>query len=158
MSSLEFVPSDYKIRYADSVVQAKLSRGIKNSHDDEGKTLKVMLTKDHIISVFWPESDLTIGWLLSEVTRRFDEVKCQLGDGMDSKLIVALKTIESIPALDYYLTHLENPITPINEKTLLAAYFSNKEVWSDEKIGKNSFHYIKMIGCGGYSNVVLARK
>ena len=158
ISSLEFVPRDYKIRYADMIVQAKQTRGLNDSKDDTGKTLKVMITKDYIITVFWPESDLTIGWLLSEVTRRFDELKNELDDSMNDKLIVALKTIESIPALDYYLTHLENPITPIDEKTLLAAYFSTKEAWSDENINKNSFHYIKMIGWGGYSNVVLARK
>ena len=157
LSSFEFVPSDYKIRYLDSMTQTKCMRGLKNSDHDNGKTLKVVINKDHIIQIFWPESDLTIGWLLSEVKRKFDEIKHEISCDDEDKLIVALRTIESIPALDYYLTHLENPITPIDGKTLLAVHFSRKDSKSDE-ITKDSFQYLKIIGCGGYSNVVLARK
>ena len=157
LSSFDLVPSDYKIRYLDSIAQAKWTRGVVNAENDQGKTLQVMIDKEHIIKVYCPESDLTIGWLLSEVKRQYAEMKHELESEDEDKLIVALRTIESIPALDYYLTHLDNPITPIEEKTLLAVHFSKMDSNIDE-INKESFHYLKIIGCGGYSNVVLARK
>lgn len=105
-----------------------------------------------------------MGWLLSEVTRRYNELfeTHKFGD-KPKQHVVGFKTIESIPAIDYYLTHLENPLHPIKDNTLLAVHFakiseSSAEDEESGKIGKNSFHYLKVIGCGGYSNVVLARK
>lgn len=61
--------------------------------------------------------------------------------------------------LDYYLWHLENSLAPIKESTTLTVHFSNvNSNTKKDKINKNSFQYLKVIGCGGYSNVVLARK
>lgn len=76
---------------------------------------------------------------------------------MKARQIVALKTTEGILALDYYLTHLENSLSPVKEKTILTVHFSTVRN-GKEKVGKNSFQYLRVIGCGGYSNVVIARK
>lgn len=76
---------------------------------------------------------------------------------------MGFKTIQSVPAIDFYLTHLENPLFPIKEGTLLLVHYakvSEEQVHNPvpTKVDKNSFHYLKVIGCGGYSKVVLARK
>jgi len=63
--------------------------------------------------IYCPDADLTVGWLLSEVTRRYDErYETAVGENKDEmyskKLIVGLKTVDLLPALDYYLTHFDN--------------------------------------------------
>lgn len=61
--------------------------------------------------------------------------------------------------MDYYLTQLDNSLLPVKQTTLLSVHYSNiKDSRTSEKVSKNSFQYLKVIGCGGYSNVVLARK
>ena len=82
------------------------------------------------------------------------------------KLIVGLKTMELLPALDYYLTHLGNWLRPIKHKTLLAAHYSklNEDESSSSVLRrsrgvcKDDFQFLKVLGWGGYANVVLARK
>lgn len=64
--------------------------------------------------------------------------------------------------MDYYLTFPNNSLNPIKETTSLTVHFA--QVKEDDspsqaaKVDKNSFHFLKVIGSGGYSNVVLARK
>ena len=53
------------------------------------------------------DSSLTCGWLISEVTRRYTEKIQELkskGMKRKKKLIVAVKTIDEIESLDYWLT------------------------------------------------------
>lgn len=107
---------------------------------------------------------MTVGWLLSEVTRRYDQLYDKNPDlfkaqNKEKRQIVGIKTVESIHALDYYLTGLDNSLSPVKTSTLLTVHYSTKkDNFLKEQIGKDSFHYLKVIGCGGYSNVVLARK
>jgi hypothetical protein len=166
ISSFEFVPTDYKIKYVDSLaLESDSTRGGKKAPTGS-KTLKVMLSKN-VTEQFYVDfniADLTVGWLLSEVNRRYDQIyeqKLAAGnsDNLKKKLVIGLKTAEAIPALDYYLTQLENSLSPIKESTLLAVHYANtKDDHLTEKVSKHSFQYLKVIGCGGYSNVVLARK
>ena len=79
--------------------------------------------------------------MLSEVTRRYDHhFDIQVGDNKDQlyskKHIVGLKTVELIPALDYYLTQLENSLSPVKSKTLLAVHYSNSSENENENPGE----------------------
>lgn len=57
------------------------------------------------------------------------------------------------------MTQLDNSLVPVKETTLLTVHFSEiRDYRTEEKVKKNSFQYLKVIGSGGYSNVVLARK
>mmetsp|Transcript_43239 Transcript_43239/g.50740 ORF Transcript_43239/g.50740 Transcript_43239/m.50740 type:complete len:86 (+) Transcript_43239:229-486(+) len=80
---------------------------------------------------------MTVGWLLSEVTREFNALLQQTGsesenqnhklnqDEFKGKQIVCLRTVEGILAMDYYLCQLENSLAPLKEKTLLTVHFSS---------------------------------
>lgn len=79
------------------------------------------------------------------------------------RLIVGLKSANLTPALDYYLTQLGNSLSPIKHNTLLKVHFSKKKSKNlsssvHGNISKEDFEYLKVIGRGGYSKVVLARK
>lgn len=164
ISSLEFVPSDYKIKYVDSVVKQQMkihkSRSVQIGH----KSVKLLFGKGIVETISCPDDDMTIGWLLSVATRLYESLyeKGQFKEKA-KQLVVGLKTVESIPAIDYYLTHLENSLEPIKDNTLLAVHYAklseeDKVTPGKTEVNKNSFQYLKVIGCGGYSNVVLARK
>ena len=43
------------------------------------------------------------------------------------KLIVGLKTMELLPALDYYLTHLDNCLRPIKNGTTLVVHYAKMQ-------------------------------
>jgi serine/threonine protein kinase len=76
-----------------------------------------------------------------------------------NKYINGLKSMEGILSLDYYLTDLDNSLTKIKASTMLTVHYATqKDISLEEKVGRNSFQYLKVIGCGGYSNVVMARK
>ena len=81
---------------------------------------------------------------------------------MKKRLIVGLKSIDPVPALDYYLTQLDNSLTPIKNNTILRAHFSKKKNGFGRKakasVSKEDFEFLRVIGRGGYSKVVLARK
>lgn len=170
MASLDVVPSNYKIKYVDSLVPSNISGLGDQFKSNKARTIRVKIAKDIIEDIHCPDADLTVGWLLSEVTRRYDKhFEANVGDNKDQvyskKLIVGLKTVELLPALDYYLTFLDNCLRPIKNGTLLAVHYSKlKEEDKDNpgekhsKVGKDDFQYLKVIGCGGYANVVLARK
>lgn len=170
MASLDFVPSDYKIRYVDSLIPSNFTGYGDQFKSNKARTIRVRIAKNMIEDIYCPDADLTVGWLLSEVNRRYDErFEKEVGDNKDQlfskKLIVGLKTLELLPALDYYLTHFDNCLRPIKEGTVLAVHYAKMN--EDDhlqsrkyrrKVGTEDFQYLKVIGCGGYSHVVLARK
>ena len=109
-----------------------------------------------------PQEDLKVKWLFEEVRGIYDTLyeTGKLGNE-PKKEIACLKTLEGLPSMDYYLTNLDNSLHPIKENTLLSVHYtkeSNSPNHSKGEISKNSFQYLKVIGSGGYSNVVLARK
>lgn len=128
ITSLDFVPQDYKIKYIDSN-NRNLREYNTDEFDTKGKTIKVMITQQNIQEITLPESDLTVGWLLSEVISRY--LKGQEESEEQAQTIIGLKTVEHIPALDYYLTQLENSLSQIRDK-MLVAHFSDKDnAWSN---------------------------
>lgn len=166
ISSFDFVPSDYKVKYADSTFSGFYNSDSSYDGSRDTKYYKVVISKG-VVETFeadFSNAEITVGWLLSEVNRRYDQLHKkrileESSGGAENKLIIGLKTVEAIPAIDYYLTHLEYSMSTVKESTLLKVHYCNaKESTSTEKVGKDSFQYLKVIGCGGYSNVVLARK
>lgn len=171
MASLDFVPSDYKIKYIDSLIPSNIAGLGSQFESNQARTIRIKIAKDIIEDIYWPDADLTVGWLLSEITRRYDQrFEDTVGKDEDNrfskKLIVGLKTMELLPALDYYLTHLDNWLRPIRHNTLLAVHYAKineenspqKSFRRGSEVCKEDFQFLKVIGCGGYANVVLARK
>jgi serine/threonine protein kinase len=88
-----------------------------------------------------------------------DTIETGAEDDTSSRLIIGLKTVEGIAAMDYYLTLFDNSLTPIKGSTLLTVHFASiHDHRNEEIVSKRSFQFLKVIGSGGYSNVVLARK
>ena len=170
MSSLDFVPNDYKIRYVDGLIPNSFTGFGEQYKSNKPRKIRVKIAKDMVEDIYIPDADLTVGWLLSEVNRRYDErFEKAVGDNKDQmfskKLIVGFKTVELLPALDYYLTHLDNCLRPVKSGTVLAVHYSKMQEGDHtqprkygRKVGKDDFQYLRVIGCGGYSHVVLARK
>ena len=73
MASLDFVPSDYKIKYIDSLIPSSIAGLGEQFESNEARTIRVKIAKDIIEDIYCPDADLTIGWLLSEVNRRYDQ-------------------------------------------------------------------------------------
>ena len=157
IGSLDFVASDFRIKYVDSMIPSNMVGYPGSSKTTKGKKIRVKIAKDIIEDIVLPDSDLTVGWLLSEVTRRYDTHFDKTVGNNDEhlyskKLIVGFKTVGLIPALDYYLTHLDNSLAPIKDKTVLAVHYSKMKeddhLHGDYKrrIGKEDFQYLKVIG------------
>lgn len=162
ISSLEFIPSDFKIRYIDPAKKKSLILHKGHSALIGTKSLRVMIAKGRIEIIKVPSSHSTVGWLLKEVAKLYEHLHDagKLGDGPEQR-IVGLKSTDSISSLDYYLTKPKNSLLPVKESTILVVlYARGGEEPGEErpKVGKDSFTYLKVIGSGGYSNVVLARK
>ena len=80
------------------------------------------------------------------------------------KMIVALKTTDQRESLDYWLTQYDRTLDVLQDGDFLIAHFAKIR---DRKVGltsqsevicRDDFEQIKVIGRGGFSRVVLARK
>lgn len=98
------------------------------------------------------EETLTCGWLLSEASRRYGILKT---NGKRKK-IVALKSTDQAEGLDMYLLDAKNSLKPLPDGLFLIAHL--KKLSGDTDVSINSFEQLKVIGRGGFSRVVLARK
>jgi len=108
------------------------------------KTFHISYQRWHtLISV--SDDTLTCGWLLSEVIRRFE------GAGT----IVALRTRANVEILDYWLTRMERTMQPFSDAEELEPVFASEV---PENINLDYFEPIKLIGKGGFSQVVEVRK
>lgn len=158
MASLDVVPSDYKIKYVNSLIPSNIAGLGDQFKSNKARTIRVKIAKDIIEDIHCPDADLTVGWLLSEATRRYDKhFDANVGDNKDQiytkKLIIGFKTIESLPALDYYLTFLDNCLRPLRNGTTLAVHYAKLREGDDfskeshhKPVGKEDFHYLKVIG------------
>ena len=102
-----------------------------------------------------PDTTVTVGWLIDEVKTRYEKL---YDDGDE---IIGLKSFEDNPTLDYYLTQLDNTCDKLHNLRLTVFYFNPKFANSPmlkSKVGKEDFEFLRVIGHGGYSHVVLARK
>lgn len=164
ISSLEFVPSNYKIQYVDPDKKRSLVLHKGHSALIGAKSLRVKISKGRIEIVKVPSVHSTVGWLLKEVLKLYDHLYAagKLGD-IPEQRIVGLKSTDSISSLDYYLTKPRNSLYPVKESTILVVLYARssenpREAEDKPKVTKDSFTFLKVIGSGGYSNVVLARK
>jgi hypothetical protein len=139
-------------------VDYKLCNGISQRREIKymDKYVTVFVEKGMVEQIDISEPDLTVGWLISEVTRRYNEHykhKIENTEKYYKKIIVGLKSIIFYPTLDTYLTQLDNIISPIKHKTSLTVHFakikSNKEnLLHRSNIGAEDFKFIKVIGKG----------
>ena len=63
---------NYKIKYSDS---RDVENNIVNNRKiafQKGKIINVKLFDNNVEKILWEDSNLTVGWLLSEVTRRYN--------------------------------------------------------------------------------------
>jgi hypothetical protein len=86
--------------------------GKKGPVDPRYKTVDVCF-EDDMIAITIPikirSNDLTVGWLFSEVQRhynRYIEHVNTRGKRIPKRLMIALKSQDEIPTLDYYLTEM----------------------------------------------------
>jgi hypothetical protein len=93
--SFEFVPSNYKIKYVDSLVSNSLKMHKEQTSLIGEKTLRVIITNENIKTINLYDAELTVGWLLSTVTKIYDELY-EEGKFKDSSkmFIVGFKTYE----------------------------------------------------------------
>lgn len=129
ISSLDFIPSDFQIKYIDNMVPKNISIHNQLAESSKTKNIRVKIAKDIVEDIRVEDPDLTVGWLLSEITRRYDaHFNKSVGSGKEhlysKKLIVGFKTVAMLPAMDYYLTQLDNSLKPIKDNTLLAVHYS----------------------------------
>ncbi|TNV87556.1 hypothetical protein FGO68_gene11686 [Halteria grandinella] len=140
------------------------------------KMIRVYVDKDIEFNIPIPAASdqLTCGWLLSEVTRRYIEALTRIkiqGSGQiqkyTRKMIVALKTTDQRESLDYWLTQYDRTLEVLQDGDFLIAHFAKLRETRGPSIDahnlaapicKEDFEQIKVIGRGGFSRVVLARK
>lgn len=166
-SSTAFVNADYKLIYDEDYAwrDGALWRPV---FMDKDKHVKVFIDKGIIETIPINNSDLTVGWLLSEITRRYDSIyenpdlvkEKQLGP---KQVIVGLKSVMFYPTLDFYLMQLDNLLSPIKSQTELVVHFAKikptkESVLQRSKVGPEDFKFLKIIGRGSYSYVTVARK
>lgn len=94
------------------------------------------------------DDTLTCGWLLSEVLRRY------------KASIIALTTRRNIEILDYWLTRMDRSLQPLADGEILEPVFPCTSYAAEvsEDMSKSHFEPIKLIGRGGFSRVIEARK
>lgn len=107
------------------------------------KIIKI-LANHNIFTIEIPDDSMTCGWLLSEVIRNYK----------NEGVIAALRTKENLDILDEYLLRFEKSLKPFADHEMLTAYFSE----DCEDIGIGRFNFLKVIGVGKDSKVVLSRK
>ncbi|CAI2360876.1 unnamed protein product [Moneuplotes crassus] len=128
------------------------------------KHFNVVLEEGIIEEISIPDPDLTVGWLLSEVSRRYQHYARENGTKRaEEKVVVALKSAEFYPTLDTYLESLDNVIAPIKHNTTFDVHFAKLSDHQQNfikmaSVGPEDFEYLKVIGQGSYSHVVIARK
>ena len=139
------------------------------------KYVQIYVDKDIEFAVDVGNEQLTCGWLLSEVTRRYTEALNRIKKEKDAQLIsqgipqekiiqkhkrkfiVALKSTDQRESLDYWLTQYERPLHVLEEGDFLVAHFAKITAQKADVCGKD-FDQIKVIGRGGFSRVILVRK
>jgi serine/threonine protein kinase len=158
------VNEDYKLTY-DEDYHIKNSVYYRPYFKEKDKSVKVLIDKGIVETIPITDADLTVGWLLSEVVRRYDnayENDKETNKLNSKKVIVGLKSVHFHPTLDFYLTELDNLLSPIKDKTLFTVHFSKiisaPSNIKKRKIGPEDFKFLKVIGKGSYSFVTIARK
>lgn len=74
------------------------------------------------------------------------------------KLIVALKTYDQNENIDHWLTMYDRNLAPIQDGEVLITVFAKIAANKRKSITSGDFELVKVIGRGGFSRVLLARK
>lgn len=104
------------------------------------------------------EHDLTVGWLLSEAIRKMkDYYESKSLDSVESGQVLFLASADKNYNLDYYLTFLDRNISVLRDGQTLTPFYGDPafQITDGKKISLNYFQFQKMIGIGGFSQVIL---
>ena len=123
-----FTHSNYKLKY-DEDWMIRNSMYYRPFYASKTKIVKIIVDKGIIENIEIPDNELTVGWLLSEITRKYDKYYDDSDNisklGLNpKKLIVGLKSVLFMPSLDLYLTELDNLLSPIKNNTTLTVHFA----------------------------------
>lgn len=108
------------------------------------KNLKIKASNQEI-DITVTDDTLTCGWLLSEAIRAYT----------GSNNLVSLRTSKGLEILDDWLTIFDRSLQPFKDNEKLVALFEQP---TQGEIQLNHFIPLKVIGKGGFSKVVMARK
>jgi len=105
------------------------------------------------------ENALTVGWLLSEAIRKMKEYYDSKNLNLANEAqILYLTSVDKNYNLDHWLTFLYRSISVLRDGQTLTPFYGdiNYEIHEKtEKIDLNYFHFQKIIGVGGFSQVIL---
>ncbi|OMJ71808.1 hypothetical protein SteCoe_29900 [Stentor coeruleus] len=113
-------------------------------HANQNGTIRINFSIDSNITTYNFDNLVTVGFLISEANRL-----------MKTDSIIALKTLEGIETLDYLLTNYEKTLDHFPNILNLSPVFYEK---IESEIEIQSYHPIKVIGKGGFSQVSLVRQ
>ena len=128
------------------------------------KTIYVELKNKKLIEIEFnvsEENDLTVGWLLSEAIRKmkaYQDQKSSKNSAINEGKILFLTSQDKNCNLDYWLTFLDRSINVLKDGQILNFYMADTTYEINEdtlKVDMNYFHYQKIIGLGGFSQVIL---
>ena len=122
----EYDSKHYRIRYDEKFIyQSGVNQ--RPPIGNKKKVVKVQIDQGVVENIEISDNELTVGWLLSEINRRYDQTysdpKGSKGH-KEKKLIIGLKSIEGLLTLDHYLTNLDHVLAPIRHNTSLAGKFN----------------------------------
>lgn len=105
------------------------------------------------------EKELTVGWLLSEVMRRIkayhETIKVNVTNEAN---ILFLTSLNKNLNLDYWLTFLDRSLSVLRDGQKLTVFYGDPKFEITENTGKidlSYFQFQKIIGLGGFSQVIL---
>lgn len=129
----------------------------------ETKTIFIELKNKRTFDISFKkneENTLTVSWLLKETLSKIDEL-LSTGDELSSEhteKIAFLTSKDKNFNLDFWLTHLDRSVDVIKDGQILIPFYTDSqyEIYEDaENIDINYFHIQKIIGMGGFSDVLL---
>lgn len=127
-------------------IKNKPSRPTRASHSDSKfcKTF-IVCTGTGEIRIEVTDRTLTCGWLISETVRKYT----------GKSQVLALSTVKSLEILDMWLGLFDRELTPFNNNEKFLLVFEQPV---PSEISNFHFEPMKLIGKGGFSKVILARK
>ena len=122
----EYDSKHYRIRYDEKFIY-RSGANQRPPIGNKKKVVKVQIDQGVVENIEISDNELTVGWLLSEINRRYDQIYLDPKGSKslkEKKLIIGLKSIEGLLTLDHYLTNLDHVLAPIRHNTSLTGKFN----------------------------------
>lgn len=132
------------------------------SNNKENKTIFIELKNKRNFEISFKkteENTLTVSWLLKETLSKIDELSNEDEFSSEhSEKIAFLTSKDKNFNLDFWLTHLDRSVDVIKDGQILIPFYTDCQYEfneNTENIDINYFHLQKIIGMGGFSDVLL---